>query len=257
MNALTSNNSPMVRKISRHLCYYVAIPFLFLAVSSVALADPWPNPADGDYPNIYDSVNLLTGSSYTSNSQLESIYIENDDLWSDLEVGIAVIGYSAGYSNTLGLYDPDSIGNQVDVTTGISGFGLSGDGSAGNPFTFFSASESGNFGWLLTSRLGDRVVSTWYSESSYNSGGNDHMLTFSLGDSITFYGEDSYGNVAEYTFDSPYLITWEDMNMGDEDYNDIMYVVNANVSQVPEPATILLFGAGLAGMSGIMRKRKK
>lgn len=55
-----------------------------------------------------------------------------------------------------------------------------------------------------------------------------------------------------------YLIRFEDrQNPGsDSDYNDLVFVVS-ETAPVPEPATMLLFGTGLAGVAARVRKRRR
>jgi len=55
-------------------------------------------------------------------------------------------------------------------------------------------------------------------------------------------------------------IGWEDLNLGqgsDFDYNDLIFAfANTAVVGVPEPLTLSLFGAGLAGAAWMSRRRK-
>ena len=126
------------------------------------------------------------------------------------------------------------------------------------------------FGWYLEVDDGTGTTVTYYSESDHpdNPDCYDHMMTFDLGGPLTFNGID---------YENPCLIAWEDKpwaeytntyghlesgyssyssyTLGDEDYNDLIFLVDAR--PVPEPATMLLLGSGFIGIAVSSKKRFK
>ncbi len=243
---------------------------VLLCTGSMAIAGPFPASVTNDYygvlqggtangiptahndndgvPDIHDAVNQLLGTSYSQNYQVDALFVESDSVWQNVG-SVALIGMTAGNTNTLGVYTDLGTGS---VKTAIIGpyanyFGFLGDGTAAHAYpAAMTGMDSGtSFGWYLNSS-----GATYYSESALNGNRLDHMMTFDL---VGLEGKTVYVNYGDgpvaVTLNDPYLICWEDLpwsngKLGDEDYDDMMYIVD--VIPVPLPGAVLL---GMIGLS--------
>ncbi len=85
-------------------------------------------------------------------------------------------------------------------------------------------------------------------------GGNDTFLQ-----SFTFFGNDSHQANGEqlFEFGQSFVVSKAVFSARNFVNNEFSVAGFANAAPVPEPATMLLFGTGLAGLAGLARRRKK
>jgi hypothetical protein len=168
----------------------------------------------------------------------------------------------AGYESDFGLFTVDNIASPTSIVEKLLVFEAKAEPTAtANVYFKYDAG-----GWWAKSNLEDwklfdkyfgfyygvytgGVTDTtldylWYTDKQFNSYANGTPLDTNIEHVATNWNG----------FDTASIYLDDQMGGGDRDWND-MTVIGNDIAPVPEPATLMLLGAGLLGLGGASRKR--
>ena len=227
--------------------------------SGAAVAAPMvPNFNNDGKPDLFDAVNLLLGTSFAGNDEISSMKIadSSDQLFRLNNNETPLIGLTASNTNVFGHYTDPGVGSAmfdtVPALPGAPGFGTTGSGTSADPFdgTRFSP-DPGNavIGFFLRSN-----ANVFYSQESLNADG-DHMIAYSLGQLTTYVDFDDGNGAVPLSLKNAVLLGFEDQRLpGDLDYDDTMFVVDAQ--PVPVPAAGAMLAGVIATLAGFRQLRQ-
>jgi PEP-CTERM motif-containing protein len=202
---------------------------------SIIPSEPWDGPAtDLDELNLYEIYNAASSTSLTSNTELDAFWVDIDDVLA-LNNGtiwaFALAKFAELRPQTFGFWEGEvGTGTRVELFT-LTDDALYNPWAPGNNVL---APVSGDF------TLFDDVDGSveWYSDDTKNTPVEKHLVAYST----------PYYNT--------FMLGWEDtiLGDGDQDFNDLVVLLHFP-PVIPEPATLLIFGMGVAGVAAIRRRK--
>ncbi|MFB3908179.1 MAG: PEP-CTERM sorting domain-containing protein [Candidatus Eisenbacteria bacterium] len=197
-----------------------------------------PNPTEYDLEGngATDILNYLYG--WGNLLRIHDAGAQTDMIWHDPNGHAEAVAKWASDSHEFGFYTGEDGGSfQSLFSTSLYGYLVNGDAVFNHNVT----------GYLF--RFGLHNLTTdqyWSSKDADNGPSGDHMVTYRIIDNVG-HPDNVLGN---------YIVAWEDMAPGDQDFNDLVVEVNG-VNPIPEPATLTLLGLGFGAMGLATRIRRK
>ena len=222
----------------------------FIMTCSICLS---LNPAYAQDPPLYEIYNTIYGTTLASDQEMEDTYglacsgtcdpctldsdclagtcdPIDDEIWIETNGYVVATARFAGYTQSFGYYTDACVGSEQDELFNVTTSGYltecspasqnpgdeciedsdCPDGNCVSPYNniFFVGGGAAIFGFYDDPSGSPQ----WFSQPLLNvDGNNDHMVTYRAPDFNSLSPE--------------YLIAWEDLNLGDADYNDLVVVL--------------------------------
>lgn len=242
-------------------------------VAGNAVAEPFFGDGGAALQTAVNGMTVTPAGSSSTNFATDMLADSSDSYWEINATGgsvATVMLETAGFAddNIFGVYASNDPTQRIILFEGVDGPGaqatlsIKDDGQVtvskttlvnGEWVGSFTSFDFGftSFGYFLDTP-GEGGI--FFSDTSLNGDGLDHMAAYQgQGDMLKL------PNVTAGLWSSnEYILAWEDLaGGGDKDYDDfIVMVESVSPAPVPEPATMLLFGTGIAGLTGMVRRRR-
>jgi hypothetical protein len=173
----------------------------------------------------------------------------SDQSWVNTSGEAMAIAKVAGYSQNLGYQVYGS-----STFNFLASFNNVTEGGNGTWITI--PNPPLNFHFADNAKSGSTDEGTYSSKQSYNTNGQDHMVTWQITGNAG-HANNSIGNYVIAFEDLVWNGNWTNANLSgsDRDYQDLVCEVSG--VRVPEPGTLSLFLCGLIGMIGMGWIRRK
>jgi hypothetical protein len=219
-----------MRRIHLIVLYFLILSFLGVNTQATPLFSIEDDPGTyGSIPNgaVNDVLSSIYGSGTTSRN---GYYGSTVTLTESGSVTFTFLGFEAGYDNDFNLSGDELFSTEdygSNTVTGIS-----------DSTTVFLTDGLIDFSFDINNDSGS-VVNGYNPDDNYDGGGINFFVSFDVDANAT------YGNSL--------VLFLDDSGAGPDDNHDD-FAVRMSVDPVPEPATLLLFGTGLAGLTAFRRK---
>jgi len=251
---------------------WLLVLLLGLSVAAPAFGVVIPGVPNGGEPYLYAIYNQLYNSNFTSNDDANFLALQTGLETLVIDPDVESITFEALWrqsflTDNFGYYVPSQQKMPANMTDVLGPFDNSGSNQGqgaivGSSFVLDTTglSEIGFYDHA-TLPSDPNIGFTWYSQSFLNDGqfqttpGEIHVLILATSNPDVFllcFEDLPYDYFVEDTLSKGVPL----VNIGDQDYQDLLVQITLNRTVIPEPSSLALVGMGLAGIAA-MRLRKR